>query len=100
MALFDASAEQHVFQKQQQVRNRLDLNDVEWRENGSQMALLRGGHTLANLLRHQLLADSDRVAFVGYTKPHPLDDTVLLEIDLNRHHQQQQQQQDMPLHQQ
>ena len=40
------------------------------------------GHTLGNLLQGELLNNSD-VIFAGYSVPHPLENTMVLEIETN-----------------
>lgn len=48
-------------------------------ENAGVFKIEREDHTLGNLLRMQLLED-DRVVFVGYRQPHPLEHHILLRV--------------------
>lgn len=47
--------------------------------NAGTFKLEREDHTLGNLLRMQLLED-DRVTFVGYKNPHPLEHHIVLRV--------------------
>lgn len=40
-------------------------------------------HTLGNLLQGELLNDSD-IKFVGYSVPHPLENTMVLKINTTK----------------
>jgi DNA-directed RNA polymerase II subunit RPB11 len=48
-------------------------------QNAGTFKLEREDHTLGNLLRMQLL-DDERVIFVGYKQPHPLQHHIILKV--------------------
>lgn len=50
--------------------------------NAGMFTLLREDHTMANLLRMQLLQD-ESVTFAGYKHPHPLVHDVLIRVQTN-----------------
>ena len=48
--------------------------------NCGTVTMTKEDHTIANLLRHQLLSQ-DRVRFAAYQMPHPLDHRVLVRVE-------------------
>lgn len=50
--------------------------------NCGTVTIAKEDHTIANLLRHQLLS-KDKVRFAGYQMPHPLQHKVLIRVEVN-----------------
>ncbi|GAA5867240.1 hypothetical protein JCM8547_003131 [Rhodosporidiobolus lusitaniae] len=50
--------------------------------NAATLTINKEDHTLANMLRSQLLLDS-KVQFAGYKVPHPLESRVVLKVQTN-----------------
>lgn len=48
--------------------------------NAGTFKLENEDHTLGNLIREQLLAETPGVLFAGYKKPHPLEKHVLIKV--------------------
>jgi DNA-directed RNA polymerase II subunit RPB11 len=49
--------------------------------NCGTITIVKEDHTIANLLRHQLLSQ-DKVRFAGYQMPHPLQHKVLVRVEV------------------
>jgi DNA-directed RNA polymerase II subunit RPB11 len=58
---------------------RIEYTEDPKLQNAGTFKLEREDHTLGNILRMQLL-DDDRVIFVGYKQPHPLQHHILLKV--------------------